>query len=60
MEEEKRKSSKSLKHKPKSKLSNNDKRFSYINQNHKKGLNGELTSNPNAFNAEEFLKLIEK
>ena len=60
MEEEERKSSKSLKHKPKSKLSNNDKRFSYINQNHKKGLNGELTSNPNAFNAEEFLKLIEK
>ena len=60
MEEEKRKSSKTLKHDQNIKISNNEKRFSYINQNHKKGLNGELTSNPNAFNAEEFLKLIEK
>ena len=60
IEDDKKKSSKTLKHDQNIKISNNEKRFSYINQTYKNGLNKDSKNNPNAFNAEEFLKLIEK
>ena len=59
-EDDKKKSSKTLKHDQNIKISNNEKRFSYINQTYKNGINKDSKNNPNAFNAEEFLKLIEK
>ena len=59
-EDDKKKSSKTLKHDQNTKISNNEKRFSYINQTYKNGINKDSKNNPNAFNAEEFLKLIEK
>ena len=59
-EGEKKKSSKSFDNNQKTIISNKDKRFSYITPNYKNGINGELNKNPNAFNEEEFLKLIEK
>ena len=60
IEDDKKKSSKTLKHDQNIKISNNEKRFSYINQTYKNGINKDSKNNPNAFNAEEFLKLIEK